>query len=41
VVGFSYQENICSIVRRSKRMILILSEEFLVDRYDIFKNPIS
>ena len=36
VVGFSYQENICSIVRRSKRMILILSEEFLVDS-DIVK----
>ncbi|XP_071165187.1 protein toll-like [Mytilus edulis] len=36
VVGFSYQENICSIVRRSKRMILVLSEDFLVDS-DIVK----
>ncbi|OWF53602.1 Protein toll [Mizuhopecten yessoensis] len=36
VAGFSYQENIVSIVRRSKRMILILSDE-MTDTHDMFK----
>ncbi|XP_033760840.1 protein toll-like [Pecten maximus] len=36
VAGFSYQENIVSIVRRSKRMILVLSDE-MTDTHDMFK----
>ncbi|XP_060068915.1 protein toll-like [Ylistrum balloti] len=36
VAGFSYQENIVSIVRKSKRMILVLSDE-MTDTHDMFK----
>ncbi|XP_069104892.1 toll-like receptor Tollo [Argopecten irradians] len=36
VAGFSFQENIVSIVQRSKRMIIVLSEE-MTDMHDMFK----